>query len=226
MAQLFFNNFKSELAANLGIGATSVTVDDASALPTSVAAGDFYLLTLSDGPVETKWEIIRVDSGRTGNVIPIAARGQEGTADQAWVIDDDISARVTKQTLLDLGVAVEDEGTPVAGGPHTTLNFVGTGVTATDGGGGTATITVSGGGGGGGDANELSYDHWIYFAGRDPVDSQQLDIFYSKDGGVSWTGERRDNADGIGGTDTEDPKFAFGAGFNMPGIVTWGTALL
>ena len=46
------------------------------------------------------------------------------------------------------GVAIENEGAPVAGGPFTTLDFVGAGVTATDGGGGTGTITISSGGGG------------------------------------------------------------------------------
>jgi len=44
-------------------------------------------------------------------------------------------------------VIVEDEGGVVGGGPHTTLDFVGAGVTATDAGGGTATITIPGGGG-------------------------------------------------------------------------------
>jgi hypothetical protein len=42
-------------------------------------------------------------------------------------------------------LTIEDEGIPIAGGPHTTLDFVGTGVTVTNGGGGTATITIAGG---------------------------------------------------------------------------------
>ena len=45
-------------------------------------------------------------------------------------------------------IVVEDEGITVTGGPHDTLNFVGSAVTATDAGGGTATITITGGGGG------------------------------------------------------------------------------
>jgi len=39
-------------------------------------------------------------------------------------------------------IIVEDEGVPVVGGPFTTLDFVGEGVVATDGGGGTATVTI------------------------------------------------------------------------------------
>ncbi len=42
------------------------------------------------------------------------------------------------------GIDVEDEGTPLANNPHTTLNFVGDGVTATDAGGGVADITIPG----------------------------------------------------------------------------------
>lgn len=45
------------------------------------------------------------------------------------------------------GVNVEDEGTPVTGTPHTTLNFAGAGVTASNAGGGTALITIPGGSG-------------------------------------------------------------------------------
>jgi hypothetical protein len=45
-------------------------------------------------------------------------------------------------------IIIEDEGSTVTGGPFSTLDFVGAGVTATDGGGGTATITIPGGGGG------------------------------------------------------------------------------
>lgn len=42
-------------------------------------------------------------------------------------------------------IVVQDEGSTVTGGPHSTLNFVGSSVTATNAGGGVATVTVSGG---------------------------------------------------------------------------------
>lgn len=47
-------------------------------------------------------------------------------------------------------VTVQDEGSGVTSTPHTAINFVGAGVTATDGGSGVATVTIPGGGGGGG----------------------------------------------------------------------------
>jgi len=43
-------------------------------------------------------------------------------------------------------IIVADEGSTVSGGPHSNLNFVGSGVTATDAGSGVATITIPGGG--------------------------------------------------------------------------------
>jgi len=55
-----------------------------------------------------------------------------------------ISAVVGGSTGL---TSVEDEGAAIPGGPFPTLNFVGAGVTATDGGGGTATVTIPGGAG-------------------------------------------------------------------------------
>lgn len=46
------------------------------------------------------------------------------------------------------GVTVEDEGTTVAGGPHTTFNFTGAGVVATNSGGGEVQVAIAGGGSG------------------------------------------------------------------------------
>ena len=42
-------------------------------------------------------------------------------------------------------IIVEDEGATVTGGPHSTLDFVGSGVTATDAGGGVCTVTIPAG---------------------------------------------------------------------------------
>ena len=42
------------------------------------------------------------------------------------------------------GVDIEDEGVPIAGNPHSTLNLTGSGVTATDAGGGVVDIAIPG----------------------------------------------------------------------------------
>ena len=50
---------------------------------------------------------------------------------------------------------LQDEGTPLAGAPHTTIDYVGAGVTTTDKGSGKAEVNITGGGGGGGTADFL-----------------------------------------------------------------------
>jgi hypothetical protein len=69
-----------------------------------------------------------------------------------------LSSSGAETNLLAGGSSVifQDEGSPVTGAPHTTVNFVGAGVTATNGGGGVVTVTIPGGGGGGGVAAYLS----------------------------------------------------------------------
>lgn len=47
-------------------------------------------------------------------------------------------------STLSAAITLEDEGIAVAGAPHSTLDFVGAGVTVTNAGGGTATITIPG----------------------------------------------------------------------------------
>lgn len=67
-----------------------------------------------------------------------------------WQKPEDAGSWVQIFPQVSGGVSVEDEGSPVTGTPHTTLDFAGAGVTASDAGGGKATITIPGGGGGGG----------------------------------------------------------------------------
>lgn len=184
MAQQFFNNFDTTLSVQVEIVDTSMTVNDATGLPVTLGGGNSYLLTLSDGPVETLWEIVLVTTDRAGNVITMT-RAQEGSSALVWPIGTFVSARVTAATM---------------------------------------DAAIAAGGGGGGSGTELVYDNWVYFNADDPADGALMDIFYSKDGGFSWNGDRRDNADGIGGTDTANGVLAYGSGFNMPALVTHGTA--
>lgn len=99
MTQQFFNNFETTLSAELTSGSLSMTLTDAAGLPVTLGAGNCYLLTLNDGPVETLWEILLIEADRTGNVIPISARAQEGGADLTWAIGTRVTARVTAETM-------------------------------------------------------------------------------------------------------------------------------
>lgn len=91
--QQFENWFQASLTADLAQGATTVTVDDASAL--SLTGSDHYMAVLFNANGDK--EIIQID-GISANVLTIV-RGQEGSTDQAFATDDQIEIRLTKGTL-------------------------------------------------------------------------------------------------------------------------------
>lgn len=117
MAQQFFNNFDTTLSVQVEIVDTSMTVNDATGLPVTLGGGNSYLLTLSDGPVETLWEIVLVTTDRAGNVITMA-RAQEGSSALVWPIGTFVSARVTAATM-DAAIAAGGGG----GGSGTELVY-------------------------------------------------------------------------------------------------------
>jgi len=64
-------------------------------------------------------------------------------ADLAYVVQGGNSRQTTIGDVRGTpAIALEDEGAAVAGGPHSTLDFVGGSVAVTDAGGGKATITI------------------------------------------------------------------------------------
>lgn len=83
------------------------------------------------------WESISADTGN------ISASGLNDTL--SIVGGSGISTSVTGNTLTinNLGITLKDEGNSVTNTPHTSLNFVGTGVSVTDNNDGSADITIS-----------------------------------------------------------------------------------
>jgi len=99
--QLYANNAESKLLAD--ISGAAVTFDvlsgDGAKFPAPTNPGDFFLVTLTDGPDETKWEIVKVTS-RTGDTFDTVVRGQEGTAAIAWIAEfTNVSGRLTRDTI-------------------------------------------------------------------------------------------------------------------------------
>ena len=88
-----------------------------------VTDGDPNYTTVAGGVGLTMYAI-----GSNGVIGPAGSDGAQGPAGSGTTI------------------TVEDEGTNIPNTPHTNLNFVGSGVTAADGGSGVATITIPGGG--------------------------------------------------------------------------------
>ena len=68
------------------------------------------------------------------------------TTRDAGTILDYVDQEIAVAIVLPGSVTVADEGTPIAGAPHTTLDFVGANIVAADAGSGVATITVVAGG--------------------------------------------------------------------------------
>lgn len=76
----------------------------------------------------------------------IKGRISAGTGDPEDLTATQVRTIINVEDGATKGVSLEDEGTAVTGTPHTTLDFVGDGVTVTDAGSGEATVTISSGG--------------------------------------------------------------------------------
>lgn len=113
MAQVFANNASSTLSAQLLIGATSMSLSDASRFPTP-ASGDYYLATLvglnSNGQ-EDAWEIVRV-TGKSGSTLTIV-RAQEGTSASLWAAGTRVELRFTAGSLTPPWTLVRTAASPV-----------------------------------------------------------------------------------------------------------------
>ncbi len=100
MAREFVNNYSDTLATpSVGAGDTSFDVSAATPLGT-LAAGEFYTLTLTDDLTSpTKTEIVKC-TAISGNTLTVE-RAQEGTIALAWVSGDNIELRPTAAGLND-----------------------------------------------------------------------------------------------------------------------------
>lgn len=99
--QLYANNAETTLAGALAPAGLSITLQPgAGALFPTPTAGDFFLVTLADGPVETVREIVLIEDN-TADVLTVASggRAQEGTSDLGWGIGTTVSARLTAAAL-------------------------------------------------------------------------------------------------------------------------------
>lgn len=175
MTRLFEDNVITELDNAGGINAVTLVFDVTSgdeALFPVLGAGDFYYVTFSDFPLETVWEIFRIETNPVGNTFTAISRGATNgpAGNLVWPKGTLISMRVIASEYSVFaagGITLEDEGTPVPNGPHTVMDFVGAGVNVTDAGSGEATITILGGGGGGGNFDDILTDGMSVLVGAE-----------------------------------------------------------
>ncbi len=173
MTRLFKDNVITELdiAINAVTLVFDVTPGDEALFPV-LGAGDFYYVTFSDFPLETVWEIFRIDANPSGNTFTATSRGATNgpMGNLVWPGGTLISMRVLASEYAAFavgGITLEDEGTPVPNGPHTVMNFLGAGVDATDAGSGEANITIPGGGGGAADFDLILTDGMSVLVGAE-----------------------------------------------------------
>lgn len=101
-AQLFSNNAISLLQLAVSPSSLTITVQPGlgSVFP-NPGPGEFFLVTLEDIAAPNTREIIKIDS-RTGDVLHIAARGQEGTPILSWPAANTlVDHRITAATIAD-----------------------------------------------------------------------------------------------------------------------------
>jgi hypothetical protein len=109
--RLYSNNAKSTLAANIGTGALSLTVQAGKgALFPTITGSDFFYVTLFkiSGAVESSYEIVKV-TARTGDVFTIV-RAQEGTPATSYVSGDSVELRVTAENMTAAGLLYQSGG--------------------------------------------------------------------------------------------------------------------
>lgn len=112
--------------------------------PGSPTNGDVYIISDGSPTATGAW------AGEDGNIAWYNGSWNFVTAVEGWTMyvqGNDAEWRFDGTNwaqLLDGGVTLEDEGTTVTGGPHTTVDFVGAGVSVADAGGGQATVTING----------------------------------------------------------------------------------
>lgn len=142
------DNDNREIECWMEINGTEVTATrsvyshwDEHGLTTDSTAGRSVIITLSDGDViRLRGEVTNGNAGYTtdtgGVSLQVFSIGSNGTQGPTGAQGPTGSGST---------ITVEDEGSIVSGGPHSNLDFVGAGVTATDAGSGVATITITGG---------------------------------------------------------------------------------
>jgi hypothetical protein len=86
----------------------------------------------------------KILSEAAGEINLITSKTTPANADLILIEDSAASNAKKKVTVSSIkGVSIRDEGTPLAGTPHNTLNFVGSTIAAADAGSGIANITVT-----------------------------------------------------------------------------------
>ncbi len=139
MAQLVIpsDGANTQLSENITSGSTVLKVADVSGFSSGI-------LSLGGKEIVTY-------SATSGNTFTGVTRGTNGTTARLFVVGTTIAELESMATEAEVAaknptIEYQDEGTPVLS-DATSVNFIGAGVTVTDGGGGEVEVTIPGGSG-------------------------------------------------------------------------------
>ncbi len=90
---VFANNVKTTLASALSTTATTITLASSTNLPSSIPAGEYFVITLNDAATQNVFEVCYA-TAVSGNTLTVL-RGQEGTSPQSWLVGDFAFSTVT-----------------------------------------------------------------------------------------------------------------------------------
>jgi hypothetical protein len=112
MAVKFANNVSTTLSAAINATQTTISVADASGLPT-LSSGDYIYLTIDTDTNSPTIEVVKV-TGVSTNTLTVV-RGQDGTTASSFSNGTKVELRVTAAALDDISSAADTESVSISG---------------------------------------------------------------------------------------------------------------
>lgn len=112
MAVKFANNVSTTLSAAINATQTTISVADASGLPT-LSSGDYVYLTLDTDTNSPTIEVVKVTAISSNDLTVV--RGQDGTTASSFSNGTKIELRVTAAALDDISSAADTESVSISG---------------------------------------------------------------------------------------------------------------
>ena len=121
MAVKFANNVSTALSAAINATQTTISVADASGLPT-LSSGDYVYLPIDTDTDSPTREVVKVTAVSSNDLTVV--RGQDDTTASSFSSGTKVELRVTAASLSDISSAADTESVSISGDTMTgTLNF-------------------------------------------------------------------------------------------------------
>ena len=125
MAVKFANNVSTTLSSAINATQTTISVADASGLPT-LSSGDYVYLTIDTDTASPTLEVVKVTAISSNSLTVV--RGQDGTTASSFSSGTKVELRVTAAALDDISSAADTESVSISGDTMTgnlTIDYTG-----------------------------------------------------------------------------------------------------